>query len=257
MAPSDNEKVMIGMAFIVGAFLFMNMSGKETVKVVVQHDPPSWGGGGVGGRAMETEPTYESPDLGDNDFVALFRPKAKKGHTPGYDFSATGVGEGWDYIADMFNKIKRDGDTAVSLMTSEMRGAQTLFITIQHSLMNIAQNIEYFLSEADRYITFLRRQQVHESADVGGIIAVIEHMMDQMREKHRVISNALRQSQLSQQQIDREAQRQSILDAFQQIALVQAQIAFAQRWRQKAVEPHRGGVSVWTEEVVRVRSIRV
>ena len=33
MAPFDNEKVMIGMAFIVGAFLFMNMAGKETEKV--------------------------------------------------------------------------------------------------------------------------------------------------------------------------------------------------------------------------------
>ena len=46
MAPSDNQKAMIGMAFIVGAFIFMNMGEKEKEEhVLVQHDPPYWGEG--------------------------------------------------------------------------------------------------------------------------------------------------------------------------------------------------------------------
>ena len=64
--------------------------------------------------------------------------------------------------------------------------------------------------------------------------------MDQMRDKHLVIGRAIEQSSNSQQQIDREQQTQAILDAFQQIALIRAQIAFDARWRQKAVGPQRG-----------------
>ena len=68
--------------------------------------------------------------------------------------------------------------------------------------------------------------------------------MDQMRDKHLVIGRAIEQSSNSQQQIDREQQTQAILDAFQQIALIRAQIAFDARWRQKSQEPERRGIGI-------------